>query len=410
MINLKKKGFLTFDEVLEKVSQINNKIDVLELSENSISVIDLDRLPEQFKHINLSNNSIKNILWGRKKWGTLKLSNNGLDYEMINGVTCEKLDLTDNFISDITFIHCEIGELILTNNSLKEINFIECKIRKLNLSLNKLTEITNLPEGIVELNASSNKIHEIFDLPNSIMFIDLSENLLKSLPNIPENIFKLDLSYNKFKTFNISTLPESLDYFDITNNQISNAEVIFDSIKNKIDTIYYDEEKYNQINESIRNSTTDGNIEKIGKQSPILLTDNNDDKENVSDTDTDEISLNIISKKASRISFDSFESINSNDLNLDSDTEEIDELISDYKLNKNNHEDFEKYDNEENFYKSNGSSNHREILWIPKIESESDEDEDQDSSESDDSDINNFLSSDVFDATKQIKNEITILI
>ena len=44
------------------------------------------------------------------------------------------------------------------------------------------------------------------------------ENLLKNLPNIPNNIFKLDLSYNKFKTFDISTLPETLDYFDITNN------------------------------------------------------------------------------------------------------------------------------------------------------------------------------------------------
>lgn len=372
MLNFKNKGFITIEEAIEKIPSINKKINILELSDNKFEYLDLDKIPEHITHINLSNNTINEINWGTRGWGTICLANNGLELELITGLICEKLDLTDNFNKDIGFIHCHIGELILKNNSLKEINFIECTIKKLDLSLNKLTEITNLPKGIIDLNLSSNKIDSIDELPDSLLFLNLSENSLSLLPNIPVNLFKLDLSFNKFKTFKVEDLPKSLDWFDISDNLIKDPDVLFESVKNSIDTIYMDE-----------NYKSD-----LPKHTLSNLNENFIDSDNDNDT---EISLNIISRRARSISIESFESINSNSgSGPESDDEMIGNIINNFtKKTKSN--------TDESFYK--------EISWTPEIEPnlDSTSSSENDSNKPD----NNQVNSDLPSNTENVQNNPT---
>ena len=134
MLKQNNKDYSSIGEVLGPISIFNKSIDVLDLSDNKISWGEIYKLPEHIKHVNLYNNTIKGIEWGQREWGSINIGNNGLNLTEITNLKCDKLDLQDNLIEDLTVICCDIGELIISNNSLKEINFVECSVSKLNLS------------------------------------------------------------------------------------------------------------------------------------------------------------------------------------------------------------------------------------------------------------------------------------
>lgn len=349
MINLKNKGITSIGEVIQKIPTENKSYNILDLQDNQIKFAELYKLPEQIKHVNLYNNEVQEINFGTREWGIINIGNNGLEIYEIANLNCEKLDLTDNLIEEITLICCNIGELIISNNSLKEINFIECFVNKLNLSSNKLIEITHLPQGIKDLNLCSNRIKDICELPDTIIILILSENKLKVLPNIPKNIIKLDLNNNRLTTFDVGKIPDELSYLDLQDNLISETDDLFAPILDKIETLYYDEEREN---------ITDNKIE-------------SDDESN--------ISVNIISKKSRSISFDS---IKSNDVLLKSLGLDSKEEVSYDSDDSDDIEIISKTIKDFNNKKKQGllDESYREINWS-KFSSESEEDKSDEKSE-----------------------------
>ncbi len=240
MFNYKNKFIERIEDVVEKLPK-SSYITVIDLSDNEISDADISLLPGYIRNINLENNSLDNITWDDRDWGTIKLNNNCIDFEEINNIKCTKLDISDNKMEgDLTFINCEIDELNVSENKIKVINFVECKIKKLNISSNSIYEITHLPEDIIELNASNNRISDLCVLPDRMIILDIANNKLESIKNIPSNINKIDLSNNKLISFDFDNVPSNLDYLDITSNPIPGIKDIVSKVK--IEQIFYDTE------------------------------------------------------------------------------------------------------------------------------------------------------------------------
>lgn len=240
MFNFKNKFIEKIEDVVVKLPS-SSYITVIDLADNEISDANISLLPDYIININLENNSLDNITWDDREWGTIKLNNNCIDFEEINNIKCKKLDISDNKMQgDVTFINCEIDELNISENKIKAINFVECKIKKLNISSNSVYEITHLPEDIIELNASDNKISELCILPETLIILDIANNKLESIKNIPSKINKIDLSKNKLITFDFDNIPSNLDFLDITSNLILGIKDI--ASKLKIEQFFYDTE------------------------------------------------------------------------------------------------------------------------------------------------------------------------
>jgi hypothetical protein len=374
MLKQDNKEYSSIGEVLTQVPMLNNQIDIIDLSNNKITWGEIYKLPEHIIHVNLYNNTIKDMEWGQREWGVINIGNNGLSFNQITNLKCTKLDLTDNLIEELTLICCDIKELIISNNSLKEINFIECSINKLNLSFNGLTKITHLPIGISEINFTSNKIDEICELVDTLLIVDLHDNYLKNIPNIPKNLIKLDLSENKFKNFKIKEIPDSLEYFDISDNFITKTDKLFESIKKKMETFYYDSDNNSDVNES--NDTNNDNIN-------INFTSSNenfDDSMDSSDSEDSEISLNIIPRRTKNISFDSInfnEIVDTNDNDTESESDDEIDFYVDKIINESKKKHLNENSNIEYISTGSNNNNYKEISWIPKISTETSSDEEE---------------------------------
>jgi hypothetical protein len=242
MFNYKNKFIEDQNQVIKELPKFS-QINVIDLSDNELKSVDLSDFPSYITNINLENNDLENICWDDREWGTLRLTKNSIDFEQIHNLRCKRLDLSDNkMCEDIIFINCKIDELNLSDNKINSVNFIDCEVRKLNISSNKIFEINHFPDGIMIFNATNNHIEKICTIPDSIMILELSDNLLSSIPNYPINLTKLDLSKNRFKTINIEDIPETIDFFDITNNLITNTDEFFEPLKDRVDELYYDDD------------------------------------------------------------------------------------------------------------------------------------------------------------------------
>jgi hypothetical protein len=301
MFNYKNKFIEKIDDVIDKLPA-KCTLNVIDLSDNEITNARLDLLPSYIKNVSLENNSLDNITWDDRVWGTIKLNNNCIDFEEINNLTCKKLDVSDNkFQGEITFINCKIDELNISNNKIKCLNFVECIIKKLDISLNNIYEITHLPDGIIDLNASDNRICDLCDLPDTMYIVDLSKNKLESIKNIPSNLNKLDLSKNKLKEFNFDILPENLDYLDISNNFIPNVKKLISGFG--VEQIFYDSEDYNVTN----HIDSDDDISlvvksKSNENTSEINSDSNSNSDSDSDSDSNSNSDPFMSSTAVKIS------------------------------------------------------------------------------------------------------------
>ncbi len=258
MLRFSNKGIENIEQVLDSLPNQYASINVIDLSNNKIKEANIDMLPEFITNVNLQNNLINEINWDDRQWGTINLRDNSLDFDEISNLYCERLDMSKNMIEDITFIDCEINQLILEENSIKIINFVNCKINKLVISKNKISEITHLPDDITHLVANKNRIKKVCALPNTILILELGNNQIDSLVNIPENVVKLDLSHNNFTHFDINQLPvEILDFFDISHNKFTNNEETFGPLKKNIEELYYDDDIEPQVkNDNISTGST----------------------------------------------------------------------------------------------------------------------------------------------------------
>ncbi len=290
------KNITRINEILNHIDPLQNTIN---LSNNFIKKANLDVLPDNITNVCLDNNKVNMVSWDDRPWGTISIKNNNFDTGEFDGFECNKLILDNNDIREITFANCKINYLSIVNNNITNINFFDCYIKFLDLSANKINNIITLPLGLERLNIYGNKIKEISSkLCDSIIHLDLSDNRLKKIPNFPLSLKYLDLSKNNFESIDSSLIPTTLEYFDITNNNIKNNTELFKKLSSNIVKIYYDtdsEDEYcnkdkltDEVSES---SDSDLSSVKLNYQNKELL---NGYKEIKIDSDSDSSSLENI--------------------------------------------------------------------------------------------------------------------
>jgi hypothetical protein len=208
------------------------------LSNNRINKI--DKVPESIICINLNNNYIEevNFLVGRE-WDTVLLSNNNLEITILKNIKCITLDLSENRIEELTIEDCEIANLDISNNSIKKISFINTRINDIDMSVNKIKELTNYPIGIQNLKLFNNKIKNLEDLPETLMILDISDNKLVDFPKLPLRLKKFDACKNQITFVDITNIPLTIMFLDLTENPIQNKDKLVDL---DIETLYLNDD------------------------------------------------------------------------------------------------------------------------------------------------------------------------
>jgi hypothetical protein len=248
MLDLSNMNMIEMDNttIIELLTQSTDS-KAIDLSYNDIHNINIDIIPEQYEDIDLSNNKLTILDISNKKRKNIILKNNSISEITINNVKIDFLDISNNNIRNIVISNSEIENLNLNTNDIEIIRFIDTNIKKLDLSFNNILIFSAYPNSIEELNLSSNKLLRIMKMPDTLIKFELGFNNLTELPNISKNLQSLDISKNKFKDFDISILPNTLTYFDITENNIKDTS-IFESLK--IHTCLYDTDTSNDSSNS----------------------------------------------------------------------------------------------------------------------------------------------------------------
>jgi hypothetical protein len=125
MNNFSNRQIKSIESIIE---QLDVNDDLLELSNNSIEVINLCYVPQYIKKLFLNNNSIKKIIWDDREWDIINLSSNKLQLCEMSNLRIKNLNLDFNEISMITLIDCKFDYLTIENNQMDEINFFDCEI------------------------------------------------------------------------------------------------------------------------------------------------------------------------------------------------------------------------------------------------------------------------------------------
>jgi hypothetical protein len=259
MINLSNNKLTNINniELLNKINE-NNENKIINLSHNNITTIDCSLLKENYQVIHLSYNEISGINLTNEKREKIHLAHNKISDIVINNLNCKHLDISNNIIRNIIFIDCIIDFLDLSTNCIESIKFINTKVKELDLSINKLKFLDSYPNTIENIILFANKLIGIGDMPNTIKKMDISDNKLKELTCMSDNLITLDISKNLLTYFNVSIIPESLIYFDITENNIKDKG-IFNCLT--IPNLIIDSDS-----DSDSNSDSDINIELIPSQ------------------------------------------------------------------------------------------------------------------------------------------------
>jgi hypothetical protein len=223
------------DTIFESLSSEEEEII---LSNNRLTKI--DKVPDSIICINLNNNYIEgvNFLVGRE-WDTVLLSNNNLEITTLKNIKCITLDLSENRIEELTIEDCEIANLDISNNSIKKISFINTRINDIDMSVNKIKELTNYPIGIQNLKLFNNKIKKLEELPETLMILDVSDNKLEDFPKLPLRLRKLDACKNHITFVDITNIPLTIIFLDLTENPIENKDKLADL---DIETLYLNED------------------------------------------------------------------------------------------------------------------------------------------------------------------------
>lgn len=311
--------FNTTLRINEILPYIDLSQDTIILNNNFIKRASLQILPYHIVNVYLNNNSVSKVEWDDRPWKTICLKNNNMDVGEFNGLNCDKLILDDNDIKEITFVNCKINHLSIMNNKITNINFFDCHIERLDLSVNKIQKIITLPSNLKVLKLDNNKIQEILiSLSDTIIILDLSDNKLEKIKNIPSFLKHLDLSKNNFKSFDPMLLPNTLEYFDITENKIYNNFELFNELRSKILKIYYDTDNENDDDTKITDE-----LSEVSELSDV--------------SDLSSIKFNYLNEHLSnnykelKIDSDNDSNSISNNHPSDFDDEEINNAINEYK-------------------------------------------------------------------------------
>jgi hypothetical protein len=243
------------------------------LSNNRITKI--DKVPESIICINLNNNYIEELdfLVGRE-WDTVLLSNNNLEITTLKNIKCITLDLSENRIEELTIEDCEIANLDISNNSIKKISFINTRINDIDISVNKIKELTNYPIGIQNLKLFNNKIKTLEELPETLMILDVSDNKLVDFPKLPLRLRKFDACKNNITFVDITNIPLTIMFLDLTENPIENKDKLIDL---DIETLYLNDDDEDDVSSGFSEIEIPNNIKHRFTQVSEEEDDNDED-------------------------------------------------------------------------------------------------------------------------------------
>jgi len=107
------------------------------------------------------------------------------------------------------------------------------------LSVNKIKELINYPIGIQNLKLFNNKIKNLEELPETLMILDASDNKLVDFPKLPLRLKKFDACKNQITFVDITNIPLTIMFLDLTENPIQNKDKLVDL---DIETLYLNED------------------------------------------------------------------------------------------------------------------------------------------------------------------------
>lgn len=231
MIDLSNNNISDINDNIQLLNIINKSEEnkILNLDYNNIKSFDFSIIKDNYQEIHLSYNEIVDINLTNVKRDKIFLAHNKISDLVIHNLYCNHLDISNNTIENIIFIDCIINILDLNTNCIDSIKFINTKVKELDLSINKIKFLDSYPDTIEKISLFANKLIGVTDMPDTIKRIDVSDNKLKELTYISNNLVSLDISKNLLTDFNLSLIPESLTYFDITENNIKD-NTIFDCL------------------------------------------------------------------------------------------------------------------------------------------------------------------------------------
>lgn len=255
-------------------AQLRN-LHTLSMAGNQLTVVDagvFDSL-QVLNSLVLSDNSLKVVhessFVSLFNVENLKLDGNGLDSfpaALVNLTQLRNLDVSNNNIgrisgdhigqmrhlsvfraagnqlseitADLAHILSSLSMLDLSNNRLEKIHSgafgSHSRLRAVRLDANRLKNINgifNNMSSLLWLNASDNAI-EFFDyalFPSQLLWLDLHQNRIKIVGNFYSihdkiSLETLDLSFNEIEQIDSTSVPDSIKYFIISSNRLSQVK------------------------------------------------------------------------------------------------------------------------------------------------------------------------------------------
>lgn len=250
--NFSNCGLKNLDDI---IGHINPECERLDISNNSLEMLDFEKLPETISSVTASNNDIMNVNFKNRVFENVYLNCNNILSGTIENAIVNKLFMRKGFngcITNLTIKNSIIGKLVLDDNVLNEVIFENTTISNLSISDNFLEMINSLPQGLERLFLSKNRINCItVNFENTIKILDLSSNNIQGIHfNLPENLEKLYLGSNRIKEIEIS-FPKTLQSADLSNNYLKNVtnltinddlqelDLSSNELEKKVDSIEY---------------------------------------------------------------------------------------------------------------------------------------------------------------------------
>lgn len=194
-------------------------------SKNPRAVLKLDNLdlttfpdvPKCVKEISLDSNNIKNIDAVPENIEHLNISRNPMTSLHL---TSKLLYLNVSFcnIVSIDFIPPRLVNFDCSHNHIVKLPPLPLKLRFFACEHNSITILGNIPPEMDTLHCSYNYIFEMPKELGKLIELDINHNLIEVIDNLPSTLVYLSCNHNPLKTL---TVPKNITYLSCSNCKIS---------------------------------------------------------------------------------------------------------------------------------------------------------------------------------------------
>lgn len=211
---------------LETLNNLPPNVESIDVSNNSITVINSICIPESVTEINLTKNNIQILdLSTSLNITTINLSNNPLSNILVLPPNVIDLNLSSTGIVSTDTINnlnslqiLKLNSICITNIDNLPDSILELSISRINMELGDGI-INKLPVSLTNLVAHCAGIKrfafEVF--PSNLVELDVYDNELTELPRVPDRMEDIDISRNKLTR--ITNIPNTIEKYDSRMNE-----------------------------------------------------------------------------------------------------------------------------------------------------------------------------------------------